>query len=257
MFLDKVPIEGGQGKSTAVLIGGDYIIPGFDKQLIGAKKAETREFKLPYPKDHYQKNLSGKLVEFKVDIKEIYEREVPKFNDEFAKNLGAKDAGDLKKKIRENLEIEQKQKIGQKTMLLIFNKLLDSATFSHVPETMVETEARNMVHELKHNVEQQGGKFEDYLMHIKKNAAELEKELKPEAVKRIKTSLIISKIAQKEGIKVEEKELEEAVEKQLGAYKDMPEARKKSDTPDFRNYLQYNMLNQKVIDKLKEWNVVK
>jgi len=256
MFLDKVPIEGGQGKGTAVMVGGDYIIPGFDKELIGAKKNDIREFKLPYPKDHYQKNLAGKIVEFKVKINEVYEREVPKADEEFAKTLGAKSMDDVKKQIKENMEAEQKQKNEQKMVIEIFETILKSTSFSHIPDSMVHSEAHNMIHELKHNVEQQGAKFEDYLIHIKKSAEEMEKELMPEAEKRVKTSLMLSEVVKIEKIKVEEKELTEAIEKQLEIYKDNPEMKKKADTPEFKNYVQYNLINQKVIDKLKEWNVV-
>ncbi|MFA5318622.1 MAG: trigger factor [Patescibacteria group bacterium] len=256
MFLDKVPVEGGQGKGTAVMVGGDYIIPGFDKELIGAKKGDVREFKLPYPKEHFQKNLAGKMVEFKVKINEIYEREVPKANDEFAKTLGAKSMEEVGKQIKENLEAEQKQKTEQKTVLEIFEAILKNSTFSHMPETIVHTEAHNMIHELKHNVEQQGAKFEDYLAHIKKSTEDLEKELMPEAEKRVKTSLMIGEIVKLEKIKIEEKELNEAVEKQLAVYKDNSEMKQKANTPEFRDYLHYNLMNQKVVNKLKEWNVI-
>jgi len=114
MFLDKVPVEGGQGKGTAVMVGGDYIIPGFDKELIGAKKGDVREFKLPYPKEHFQKNLAGKIVEFKVKINEIYERELPEVGDEFAKTLGAKNMEEVKKQIRDNVEKENNRKVNKK-----------------------------------------------------------------------------------------------------------------------------------------------
>ncbi|MCK4553575.1 trigger factor, partial [Candidatus Parcubacteria bacterium] len=88
MFLDKVPVEGGQGKNTGIVVGKGYIVPGFGKKLIGAKKNDVREFSLPYPKEHHQQNLAGKLVEFRVKIKEVYQRELPEINQEFVKNLG-------------------------------------------------------------------------------------------------------------------------------------------------------------------------
>lgn len=255
MFLDKVPIEGGQSQGAGVFIGADYIVPGFDKNLIGAKKGDVREFTLPYPKDHYQKNLAGRLVEFKVTIKDVYEREVPEVNDEFAKALGMNSLQEMKDKLRKNIEQEKKQKAEQKAVIEIFETILKNTTFSHIPETMTDTEAHNMIHELKHNVEQQGGKFDDYLTHIKRTAAELEKEFRPEAVKRVKTSFIISEIVKAEGVKVSEEDLQKALDKQIEAYADNPELRKKAKTEDYKNYVRYNMLNQKVIEKLKEWNV--
>ena len=255
MFLDNVPVEGGQSQDTAVMVGADYIIPGFDKELIGAKKGETKEFKLQFPTEHYQKNLAGKMVDFKVAIKDVYERELPELNEEFVKTLGVKNAEELKSKIKENLENDNKQKTEQKTVLEIFEKIIDKTKFSHIPESMIHSESHNMIHELKKNVEQQGGKFEDYLMHVKKTSEELEQDFKPDAAKRVKTSLMISQVVKAEKIEVAKEELEAKVVESLKAYESNEEMKKKADTAEFRNYLQYNLLNKKVIEKLKEWNV--
>ncbi|PIT94021.1 trigger factor [Candidatus Falkowbacteria bacterium CG10_big_fil_rev_8_21_14_0_10_43_11] len=256
MFLDNVPIEGGQTQNAAVIIGADYIIPGFDKNLIGAKKGDAREFKLPYPKEHYQKNLAGKMVEFKVEIKEVYERELPELNDEFAKNLGGKSLAEVKKQIQDNLEQEAKQKVEQKAMLEIFDKLLASTTFSHLPEQLVHSEAHSMIHELEHNVEDQGGKFADYLTHIKKSEEDLEKDFMPEAEKRLKISFIIAEIVKAEKLEITEEELKKEINEQLKIYEEKPEMKKQAESEEFKHYVRYNMLNQKVMEKLKEWNLV-
>ncbi|MDP3899586.1 MAG: trigger factor [bacterium] len=257
MYLDNVPVEGGQSKETAILVGANYIIPGFDKKLLGAKKNESREFKLEYPADHYQKNLAGKMVEFKVDINEIYERELPEINDDLAKILGMKDLAVLKEQIKLNLKQEKEQKADQKAVLEIFEKILNKTIFSHVPETMIHSEIHNMLDELKHNVEQQGGNFGDYLMHIKKTPEDLEHDLAPDAEKRVKTALAISQIVKIEEIKISEAETQKALDKQLEVYADNPEWKKKAETPEYKHYLSYNLLNQKVIEKLREWNIGK
>lgn len=257
MFLDNVPVEGGQTHNTAVVVGADYIIPGFDKELIGAKKGDVREFKLPYPQTHHQKNLAGKMVDFKVEIKDVYERTLPEVNDEFAKSLGTENVADLNSKIRENLEEEAKQRAEQKIVVELFEKIIDKTKFSHLPGQIVHAETHNMIDELKQNVERQGGKFDDYLIHIKKTAGELEKELEPEAEKRVKTSFIISEIIRAESIVVTDEELQAAVDERLKAYESNQEMKKQADTKELRSYLKYNLLNQKVIGKLKEWNVSK
>jgi len=104
MYLDKVPIEGGQNKDTAILVGKNYIIAGFDKKILGAKKGDTRDFELPYPKDHHMQNLAGKMVEFKVTIKEIYSRELAKIKDHFASSLGLKKKSKRKDNIKQSLK---------------------------------------------------------------------------------------------------------------------------------------------------------
>lgn len=257
MFLDNVPLEGGQSQNTAVIMGADYIIPGFDKELLGAKKGETREFKLPYPSEHYQKNIAGKMVEFKVIVKDVYERVLSELNDEFAKNVGAKDVSDLKQNIRENVEAERKQKNEEKIIIELFDKILAKTTFSHLPEQLVHGEAHNMLHELKHNVERQGGKFTDYLTHLKKTESDLEKELLPEAEKRVKTSFIVNAITKAEDVTVSDEELQKKTDDLLKLYDANPEAKAQVQTAEYRDYIKRNLLNQKVIAKLKEWNVKK
>ena len=255
MFLDNVPIEGGQSHDTAVIIGADYIIPGFDKQLLGAKKGDVREFKLPYPDNHYQKNLAGKMAEFKVSVQAVYERDVPELTDEFAKNLGGKDAADLKNKIKENLTAEARQKSEQKAVVEIFEKILAGTTFSHLSEQVVHNETHSMLREMKANVEAQGGKFSDYLMHLKKTEEQLEEELKPEAEKRVKTSFVVSQIVKEEGIAVTDEELRSKIDETLKIYDKNSEMRKQAETPEYRHYVKSSLLNQKVVDKLKEWNL--
>ena len=110
IFLDNVPVEGGQGKGTAVLIGKNYIIPGFDKNLVGAKKDDVKEFKLKYPEDYHMANLAGRMVEFRVKIMEVYSRELPEVNEVFAGAFGLKNAEELKSNIKKSLEEESKQK---------------------------------------------------------------------------------------------------------------------------------------------------
>jgi len=84
IFLDKVPVDGGQGKDTGIIIGQNYVIPGFDKKIVGAKKDDVREFSLPYPADYHNKTLAGKMAEFRVKVKEVYTRTLPEVNEEFA-----------------------------------------------------------------------------------------------------------------------------------------------------------------------------
>ncbi len=114
MFLDKVPVEGGQHNDLAVLVGKEYFVPGFDDHLIGAKKDEERKFNLPYPDDHHQKNLAGKLVEFEVKVKDAYTRAIPELNDQFAGFFQVKNLEELKKTITDSLLAEKKKERGFK-----------------------------------------------------------------------------------------------------------------------------------------------
>jgi len=257
IYLDKVPVEGGQGKGTAVIIGKDYVVPGFDKQLVGMKKDEVREFKLPYPDSHYMKNLAGKMVEFKIKVVEIYERELPEINDEFATGFGLKHASELKDNIRKSMEEEKKFKEEQKLEISILEKLVKDAKFGDIPDTLINSETEAMIHELEHEVSHHGGKFEDYLQSLKKTRDQLILELAPGAIKRVKIALLIREVADNEKITVSEKEIDEAVEKLLKQYKGYEKVEERVKNHEYRHYLKNSIANRKVIDKLKEWNVEK
>jgi trigger factor len=255
MFLDKVPIEGGQTKDTAVIIGKDYLVPGFDKKLIGAKKGDKKEFSLPYPKDHHMKNIAGKMVEFVVEVKEVYAREIPKLDDELAKTMGAKNIEDIKKSVKENLKNEKQHKADQKIEMEILNKIMDKSKFGDMPDVLVQHEAETIMKEMEQNISQQGGKFEDYLSSIKKTKEQFMLDMAPDALKRVKSAILIREIATVEKIEASEKELEKEVEKLLKQYKGYEKVEARVKEPSYRNYLMNVIVNKKVIDKLKEWNL--
>jgi len=257
MFLDKVPVEGGQSKDTAVIIGKDYFVPGFDKKLIGAKKNDVREFKLPYPKDHHQANLAGKMVEFKVTVKQVFNREIPKMDDELASNFGVKTLDEFKKNVKQSLEHERKHQAEQKTDIKMLDKIMAGCKFSDIPQVLIDHEAQIMMAELEQGVTQQGGKFEDYLTSLKKTREQMMLDIMPDAVKRVKSALMIREIAIKEKIKVEEKEVDEEVEKLIKQYKGYEKVEQRVKEPSYRAYLKNSLTNKKVIDKLREWNVEK
>lgn len=255
MFLDKVPVDGGQSKATAILIGKDYLVPGFDKKLMGAKKDDVREFFLPYPKDHYQKNLAGKMVEFKVRIKEVYERQMPKLDDEFAKSMQAKSLEELKKSIKKNIEHEKEHEVKQKTEMKILDAIMDKTKFGDIAEVLVEHESRIMLSEMEQGIASQGGKFDDYLASIGKTRDQLILDLLPNAVKRVKSALMIREIAVAENIKASDEEVDKKQEDLIKQYKGRTKAEERIKEPSYREFLKNAMINDKVLVKLREWNI--
>jgi trigger factor len=255
IFLDKVPVEGGQGKGTTIIIGKDYIISGFDKNLIGAKKGDVRDFSVHYPENHHMANLAGKMVEHKVRINEVYARELPELDDKFASGFGLKKFDELKENIKKSLEMEKKQKAEQKVEIEMLDKIIKDSKFGDIPEMLINNEAHTMLHELEHSVTSQGGKFDDYLGSLKKTREQLTLDLLPDAVKRVKSALLIREIALAEKVEVSEKEVLEKQEELLKQYKGYGKVESRIKEPSYKAYLQNMIVNKKVIDKLKEWNV--
>ncbi len=153
MFQDNVPVEGGQSKDAPIIIGKDSFIPGLDEKLKGAKKGDIREFTLPFPPNHHQKNLAGKKVDFKVKIKDVYERQVPEINDTFAQGFQFKNLKDLKDNLGQNIKAEKEQKNEQKTEIQILEEIIKNTKFDEIPEVLIENETKNMMAEIKQSVE--------------------------------------------------------------------------------------------------------
>jgi len=256
MFLDKVPLEGGQNKDTAIVVGKDFIVNGFDKQLIGAKKGETREFKLPYPKDFHMKNMAGKMVEFKVTIKDVFERKLPELNDDIAKGFGVKNLAEFKENLKKSMLGQKGKEQAQASERVMLEKIIEKARFGDIPEMLIESESRNMMHELEHGVAEQGGKFEDYLTSLNKTKEQLTLDMLPEAIKRVKISLILRELAVAEKIKVEDKQINDHIADLKKTYKDNKQAMEQVDTPEYRAYITNLLTSQNVVNKLKDWNIV-
>ncbi|MFH1232260.1 MAG: trigger factor [Patescibacteria group bacterium] len=255
MFIDKVPVEGGQGKGTAVIIGKDYVVPGFGNKLIGAQRNDVREFSLPYPNDFYQAHLAGKLVDFRAKVEEIYQRELPEVDGEFAKTFGLSSVSELEENIKKSILAEKEQEEEQKTEKIMMEKIISQAKFGDLPELLINHEAEVMMSELEYGVTSQGGKFDDYLSHLKKTKNQLMLEILPDAIKRVKVSLVIRAIAHKEKIIATDKEIEVEVEKLLKQYGTKDDIRERINSQAYKDYLVNNLAGKKVIEKLKEWNI--
>ena len=254
MFLDKVPVEGGQTKDLTVILGKNYFVAGFDKELLGAKAGEERDFSLLFPEDHHQKNLAGKMVEFKVKINSVYKRELPEINDEFAVGFRFKDLADLKKTLNDNIMADRTEKAATKAELEMLDKIVSDTKFGELPEAMVESETHYMMHEIEDNLEKQGGKMEDYLQSLGKTKNEFVLELLPNAVKRVKTALVMKEVGTVEKIEVSEAEIDKKIEDLLKDHKDNKDLEKMAKENSYRRYVGNVMQNEKVINKLKEWN---
>jgi trigger factor len=257
MFQDNVSVEGGQSKDAPIIMGQDAFIPGLDEKLKGAKKGDVKEFTLPFPPNHHQKNLAGQKVDFKVKIKDVYERQVPEINDEFAQGFQFKNLKDLKDNLGQNIKTEKEQKNEQKTEIKILEEIIKQTKFDELPAVLIENETKNMMAEIKQSVEKQGGKFEDYLQSLGKNEEQIKEDLLPEATKRVKIALIIKDISKKEGIEATNKELADKIEEIKKQHADNKEVQEMVKSEEYANYVKNLLTNQKVVVKLKEWNIKK
>jgi len=258
-FIDQVAIDGGQAKGHSLVIGKGQMIPGFEDNIIGLKKDETKEFELEFPKKYHEEKLQGKKALFKIKILTIYKIELPEVNDEFAKGFGLKNLDDLKKHLESNIKREKEMKENERYELELIEQLIDKSKFEELPDSLVEDEIHKMIHELEDNVVRQGMKFEDYLSNIKKTEADLHLDFSADAIKRVKTGLVIRVLAEKERITADEKEINDETERSLASYKFHPqyegklaELEQNMRSENGQRYFSNLIRNRKAMELLKE-----
>lgn len=252
MQQNHVVIEGGSSQNYRVFLSEPHYVPGFTEKLEGVKAGEERTFTLKFPEEHYQKHLAGKEVEFRTITKGVYALHAPDADDEFAKTLGLGSLLELRMKLRENMEAEEKRKSEEAAEIEMLEALTDKAEFSEVPQLLIEDEVRRMLAELQRGVEAQGMDWTNYLASLKKSAEELKLEMAPQAVRRIKTALIIKGFADKDGIQPTDDELNKEIDHILEHIPEGDaETRERVSSPEYREYVMVQMRNRKTMEQLK------
>jgi trigger factor len=249
-----VDVQGATGKDYPLQIGSNTFIPGFEDNLVGVKKGESKEFTIPFPKDYGVKMLQGKKVTFTITLNKVEETELPKLDDEFAKKVGNfKTVADLKKDIKEQIKLERTNQAEREYQDLLIKKIVDSSTVEY-PESLLDEQMNIVDSEFKQNLVYRGQTFKEYL-----ETAELdeesykEKELKPAATDRLKTGLVLSAIADEEKITITPEELEIRLQVLKGQYKDNA-MQGELDKPENRREIAARMLTEKTVAKLTSLN---
>ncbi len=253
LYQDHVAIEGGATKNHPIVIGSNHFIPGFEDQLVGVKKDDTKTFSLPFPKEYHNEKLAGKKGDFTVKVKAVREITKPEVNDEFAKQTGKfEGVEDLKNKLKENLQTEADDKEDAIFERAVIEELVGRSKFGDLPLMLVESELQKMMSELREQVEKQGGKWDDYLTATKKTPEILKKEFGDQAERRVKAALLIRQVAKNENIIADPKQVEEEVLSTKKMYADQPEILGRIDSEDYRDYLKSLQVNKKVVELLKK-----
>lgn len=253
VFLDNVPVDGGKADKYPMVIGEGQMIPGFEEHIIGMKKDEEKEFNLEFPKDYHNKQLAGKKADFKVKMLSVFDRDLPAVDEAFAKEIGDFESIDaMKDSIEKNIFEEKSQKAEGAFDSQVVEGLIAVSTFGEIPESMMNQEINQMMSELERNLAQQGLKFDDYLVHLKKDRSQLKLDFAPDAIKRIKSALSIRTLAKQEKIETSDDELKEELDKLREVYKINPQTLQQIDTPAYQEYIATIQRNKKTLQWLKD-----
>ncbi len=245
-FVDGVAFEGGKAEGHELEIGSGAFIPGFEEHLIGMKIDEEREIEVTFPKEYFSKDLAGKDATFKVKLHEIKKKELPKLDDEFAKDVSEFDTLDeLKKSIKERLEKENEQKAKYETENEAIKAVCENTKID-IPSGMVGMEVEHMMQDFSQRLAYQGLNMEQYLKMMGKTEEEIKKDYEPQAIEALKSRLTLEAIRKAEKIEASEEEINEKLEEMAKNYGKKVEDIK--DNENLKNYIKEGIEAEKSID---------
>lgn len=208
------PFKGGSGKNLTLILGHGGYLPGFEEQIAGLQKGESKQFRLPFPEDLPRKDLAGRTAEFRVIIKEVKKRRVPELNDEFARTVGDQESlAALREKVRQQL-LQRKTQDQERELK---RKLLEKLAAAHevdLPDTLVEAEAAALLEDMLGTIRATGGRIQG----LAENAEVLRAKALEAARRRVKESLLLEAVARQEGLTVSQEELQGEIEAMAAAY---------------------------------------
>jgi len=208
-FVDGTAFEGGKAENYTLELGSGRFIEGFEDQVAGAKKGDSLEVKVRFPDEYRNTDLAGKDAVFKVSLKELKRKVLPELDDEFAKDLRLGDTVDeLKNRVREDILKAKEAELGSRQRAQIVRTLNERNRFD-VPASLVDGEYRSMLMRQYQEMVSSGMTPQQYGFDVK----DFEQRFRPVAEDRVRASIIVSEIAEKEGIEVKDRDLEEFIAK--------------------------------------------
>lgn len=217
-FVDGEPFEGGKGEDYPLTIGSHSFIDTFEEQLIGKRIGEETEVHVTFPDQYQAEELQGKPAVFKVTVKEIKVKELPELDDDFAQDVSEFDTvdeykADLEKKLLENKEAALKREKEED----VVGRIVENATME-IPDPMIDTQVGQMTQEFAQRIQSQGLSLQQYMQFTGMTPESMKEELRPQALKRIQSRLVLEAVVAAEGIEASEEELEKELENMAAMY---------------------------------------
>ena len=218
-FVDGEAFEGGKGTDYPLTLGSNTFIPGFEDQLVGAKVGDDVDVKVTFPEEYQAKELAGKEAIFKCAVKKIEAKELPELDDDFAKDVSEFDTlAEYKEHVKTNLEDKKADEAKRAKEDAAVDKVIENAQMD-IPEAMLQTQCRQMLDDFSRRMQSQGLSMDQYFQFTGMTADKMMEDMKPQALKRIQTRLVLEKVAEVENIQPTEEEVNEEISKMAEAYK--------------------------------------
>lgn len=251
-FVDGVAFEGGKGTDYDLVLGSGTFIPGFEDQLIGVNAGEDKDVNVTFPEDYNSKDLAGKAALFKVTVKEIKVKEMPKLDDEFVKDISEFDTVDeYKADIRKKLVDRAEHNAHHENEDNVIRKVVENATVD-IPDVMIEKHIDNLVYDFAMRIRYQGLDLDKYLQVMGMDMKTFRDQFKDRARDEVKTQLVIEKIGKVEAIVPTDDETNEEIKRLAENYRQSEEEFRQHLQPDDIEYIRSTLTARKTVDFLLE-----
>ena len=249
-FVDGKGFEGGKAEDYPLTIGSHSFIDTFEEQLIGKNIGEECEVNVTFPTEYHAAELAGKPAMFKVTVKEIKAKELPALDDEFASEVSDFDTLDeYKKDIEKKLQERKEKAAASQNEDRVVAKVVENATME-IPDRMVDAQVDNMLQDTARRMQSQGLSMDLYMKYTGMNVDQMKDQLRPDAVKRIQTRLVLEAVAKAENIEVSEEKIDEEMAKMAESYKMEADKLKSYMTDSDKDQMKQDLAVQAAVDLL-------
>ncbi len=251
-FVDGVAFSGGKGENYKLVIGSHSFIDTFEDQLVGKKAGEDVEVNVTFPENYQAKELAGKPALFKVHVNEVLTKELPKLDDEFVQDISEFETVDeYREGLTKNIETAKKAEAKKTQEDEAVAKIIADSEMD-VPEAMVNTQVNRMINDMDQNLRGQGLTIQQYLQFTGTTAEQLKEQVKPDALKRIQSTLVLETIAKEEKIEVSEADIDAEIEKIAKQYGMNVADLKKNITEDDKKSIEADIKVERAVDLIME-----
>lgn len=248
--VDGVPFDGGKGEGYTLVLGSNSFIEGFEAQVVGMNLEEVKDINVTFPEKYHSEELQEKDAVFTVKLHEIKEKELPVLDNDFVMDISEfETVEELKSDIRAKLYETKKAGVETAYRNAIIDKAVEASTVE-VPDVMIENEVENMAHEFGQNLQYQGLQLEDYFKYTKSTMMDLKGQMRPDAERKVRNSLVLDEISKVENIEVSDEDLEKEYAKMAEQYNMEVEKVKELIGKTDVEVLKDNIRIQKTIDLL-------
>jgi trigger factor len=246
---DGTPVRGASAKNHTLQLGSGQFIPGFEEEITGLKKGDEKTFDIRFPKNYHEESLADQVVTFKIKLNAVTELVLPEVDTEFITKVSPfRTIDELKADISTRVSAEKSEQVARQYEQEVLDKVLKESKFQ-APDALVQEQLKRMRSELEQNLAYSGLDIDKYLDLSKKTRDDMDKEMRPEAERRVGLAMVLTEVAAQESLSVSKDELDAEIVRLKQDYPD-PQTVTELDNPNTREEVYNHLMSSKVIAKL-------